>query len=277
MNQEQLRDLHDFLRTLAAEAGQLICRMRDSRALQVNYKGLRDPVTSADLESERLIIARIKEAFPEHRILCEETAPDPAALGRGLFDPLWIIDPIDGTVNYAHGHPFFSVSIAFADKGTVLAAAVDAPALGEIYSARKGAGACCNGEPIRIRPVERLTDALVGTGFPYERDNLDAVMERVRAVLRTCRDLRRSGSASVDACWVGCGRMDAFYEDLQPWDIAAGRLIACEAGARSGTTVEYTTLPPDIEGRGVFLAAPGIYDELREVLMRAAAQGSVKS
>ncbi|MFH1571363.1 MAG: inositol monophosphatase family protein [Gemmatimonadota bacterium] len=154
------------------------------------------------------------------------------AQGRG---PLWIVDPIGGTVNYTYGHPQVFVSIAFALDGQVQVGVVHAPFQGETFAAARGAGARLNGEPIRPSDSAELRRALVATGFPYERERREALLPRLRQVLLHCRGIRRAGSVAIDLCWVAAGRLDGFYETLSPWDIAAGRLMVTEAGGGWGT------------------------------------------
>jgi myo-inositol-1(or 4)-monophosphatase len=187
----------------------------------------RDLVTAADLESERAIVARIRAAFPDHAIEAEEEVHD-AQDGR----PRWFLDPLDGTVNFVHGLPAFSVSIALHAEGRPRVAVVHVPLLRETFHATSGEGAFLDGRPIRVSTTARLGDAILGTGFPYERgaglhDNLDNLNRFYREV----RDLRRMGSAAMDLAYVAAGRLDGFWElALQPHDVAAGALLVRAAG-----------------------------------------------
>lgn len=219
----------------AAERAATIAReQRASLTVAVSFKDARNLVTTADLAAEKAIIETILENFPDHKILAEESAQGhtPEQYGVG---PLWVIDPIDGTTNYAHGHFQVGISIAFAFDGIVQVGVVAAPFLAEVFTAVKGGGAFCNGLKINVADTKSLADALVSTGFPYKRSNAANICARLERVLIRCRDIRRLGAASLDICWVACGRLDAYYEEtLMPWDGAAGCLIAREAGAEIG-------------------------------------------
>ena len=188
--------------------------------------------------------------------------------------PVWVIDPIDGTTNYAHGHYQVGVSVAFAVDSTVLVAAVEAPFLGESFSAIKGQGAFLNGKPIQVRTISSAEEALVATGFPYRRGNLKNICSRVERVLGRCRDLRRIGAATIDISWVACGRLDAFYEEgLMPWDVAAAGLIAREAGATVGhfpydsdSQKLSSRYAGDLFADNIVIASPGCFSELQKLL-----------
>jgi myo-inositol-1(or 4)-monophosphatase len=258
----------------AAERATEIAReQRESLSVSVSFKGDRNLVTTADIACEKAIIETIREAFPDHQILAEESAQtvSPEAYGRG---PVWVIDPIDGTTNYAHGHYQVGISIGCAIDGIIQAGVVAAPFLNEIFTATKGGGALCNGRPISISGVESLGEALVATGFPYDRSNAPAIAARLERVLKQCRDIRRLGAASLDLCWVACGRLDAYYEEcLNPWDCAAGGLIAREAGAAIGkfpyeNDVQKGTsrYPGELCVDNIVVASPKLVDELISLL-----------
>jgi len=210
---------------IATEAGALL---RDRRgALDIGEKSARgDLVTAADRESERFIVDRLRAAFPSATILGEE-----GGVRAGSADERWIIDPLDGTTNYAHGYPLYCVSIGYERAGEMVAGVVYAPVLDELYAAERGGGARCNGAALAVSPVERVRDALLCTGFVparYERNgaNFARLSQRAQAV-------RRDGSAALDLCFVARGVFDAFWElDLSAWDVAAGSLIVREAGGR---------------------------------------------
>ncbi len=216
----------------ALKAGEVLQSMRQS-GFEVSKKGARDLLTSADLAAEKIVIEEIRSRFPGHYIMSEEASPEMTAQILEQ-EHVWIIDPIDGTTNFSHGHQVVSTSIAYASKGKVFAGVVHAPFLNETFAAERGTGATLNGKPIRCGEAESLTDCLVATGFPYVRDNTDLLTKRLSSVLNNCRDVRRLGSAAIDICWVACGRFDAYYETCMVWDIAAGSLIAREAGAEVG-------------------------------------------
>ncbi len=258
----------------AAQRGAQIAReQRAALSVQVSFKEARNLVTNADIACEKAIIETIHAAFPGHAILAEESAANvsPAQFASG---PVWVIDPIDGTTNYAHEHYQVGVSVAFAVDSTVLVAAVEAPFLGECFTAIKGRGAFLNGKQIKVRSISSAEEALVATGFPYRRVNLKNICSRVERVLARCRDLRRIGAASLDISWVGCGRLDAFYEEgLSPWDVAAAGLIAREAGALVGhfpfdheSQRNTTGYSGDLFADNIVVASPGCFSELQSIL-----------
>ncbi len=253
-------------------AGEIVIGVRERGMLDIRNKAARDMVTTADLQAEAAIISIIKRHFPTHEFLAEEAASAKelnTQLGKG---PLWIIDPVDGTTNFAYGHPQVGISIGFALNGSVQAGAVFAPFQRELFTAIKGKGAKLNGEPIGVSRTESLADALVCTGFPYVRDNVPRLMKLSSQVLQNCRDLRRLGAASLDLCWVGAGRLDAYYETVLPWDMAAGRLIAQEAGATCGNFMPYSPddpTPIDLRCDGLLVATPAVFEPLKELLVRS--------
>lgn len=225
-------DLHAIRDVAVASAyqGAEILRARFGRLSRVAKKGVIDLVTDADLQSERRITACIQSVFPAHRILAEESGGS----GPGEAEALWIIDPLDGTTNYAHQLGLYAVSVAFSLRGEVVVGVVLNPASGEIFIAVAGEGATCNGRPIRVSAQKRLDESLLATGFPYNvREVHRPVLQRFSACLRAAQGIRRLGSAALDLCWVAAGRFEAFWEqNLQPWDTAAGLLIVREAGGR---------------------------------------------
>jgi myo-inositol-1(or 4)-monophosphatase len=261
----------------AAQRGGTIAReQRASQTVNITMKAARNLVTTADLASEKAIIETILAHFPNHAILAEESS-DSALAATFNSGPVWVIDPIDGTTNYAHGHNQVGVSVAYAVDGVVQAGAVLAPFQGELFTATKGGGAFCNNDPIRATETETLADALIATGFPYDRVNIDRICARLLHLLRTCRDIRRIGAASVDISWVACGRLDAFYEEtLSPWDGAAGCLIAQEAGAKVGhypydheSQKKTANYAHDLCMDNIVVAAPRVFEELMRELARA--------
>jgi myo-inositol-1(or 4)-monophosphatase len=211
---------------VAREAGALLGE-RFHQDHTVAYKGEIDLVTEADRLSETLIVRRIGEAFPDHDILAEES---PETVKGSNFR--WIVDPLDGTTNYAHGFPFFSVSIALEVAGTVCLGAVYNPLLDELFLARKGAGTRLNGEPIGVSRTDSLSRSLLATGFPYDiRENRDNNINYFISMAMKAQAVRRAGSAALDLAYVAAGRCDGFWElRLSPWDTAAGWLLVTEAG-----------------------------------------------
>ena len=224
--------LRDLAVDIAHEAGRLLRGFAVDRAggadLQIGAKSsLTDPVSEADRASERLIAERLAVARPYDGMLGEE---DQAAR-EGSSGLTWVVDPLDGTVNFLYGLPMWAVSIAVVDSVGSVAGAVYDPSRDEVFHAARGLGAHVDDRPIRCTGVDELGQTLVATGFAYDPD-VRADQGRFAAqLLGVVRDLRRGGSAALDLCWVGAGRLDAYIEyGLQPWDWAAGRLIVDEAG-----------------------------------------------
>jgi len=214
-----------FITALARDAGALLReRIDDPRV--VTEKRRHDLVTDADRASEALIVERIRAAFPDAAILGEESG-----VHGGRNDERFVVDPLDGTTNYAHRYPLFCVSIAYERAGVLEAGAVFAPVLGELFAARRGSGTTCNGVPVRVSAVASVSDAMVCTGFNpagYARNGkyFAHLSDRAQAV-------RRDGSAALDLAFVAAGRFDAFWEwDLKAWDVAAGAVLIEEAGGR---------------------------------------------
>jgi len=253
-----------FITHLIKQAGQLIVQQRHQ--LQVQFKGesASELVTQADLAADQLITDTIRQHFPDHQILSEELAPDTTTDSPHL----WVIDPIDGTVNYAHQQPQVAVSIAYFYRGVVETGAVYNPFSDELFIAQRGQGAQLNHQPIRCNDKTELRRALVATGFPYIKQELPMLMRRLNTVLEHCADIRRCGSAALDICWVACGRLDAYYESVKPWDFAAAQLIATEAGARFG----HIYVPDgnsQLEGDNILCAGQTLFEPLRQLLIRA--------
>jgi myo-inositol-1(or 4)-monophosphatase len=201
-------------------------------AFAVRKKGVIDLVTEIDLAIERMCRALVAERYPDHDVLGEEFgAPD---AGRPPARHCWIVDPIDGTTNFAHGMPIFCASVALEIDGRVDVAAVYDPTRDELFTAERGRGAWLNGGPLAVSANDRLVDALLVTGFPYTvRDEGEEMLGLFGAFITKARAVRRLGSAALDVCYVAAGRMDGFWEqDLKPWDIAAGTIIVEEAGGK---------------------------------------------
>lgn len=211
----------------AQKASKIIQTFRD-KGFQINHKGINDLVTEADVASEQSIIETIKSAFPSHSILAEESTGV-----QDLSDePTWIIDPIDGTTNFAHDFPAFCVSIAFWEKKIPQAAVVLEVSRQELFSAVNGKGAKLNGKSIQVSKISEPRQSLLATGFPYKGlDMLDDYLKLFKYFLYETHGVRRPGSAAYDLCCLAAGRVEAFYEyGLSPWDVAAGALIVQEAG-----------------------------------------------
>jgi myo-inositol-1(or 4)-monophosphatase len=220
-------DLKDLER-LAHQAG-VILRLGFAHEHQVEYKGTIDLVTEMDRRSEAYLLGEIQARFPGHQIVSEEIGLVP-----GESAQQWYVDPLDGTVNYAHGIPIFSVSVAYAQDGIVELGAVYDPMQDELFTARRGGGAWLNGKRLQVSRPADLSHSLLVTGFPYDirttpRNNL----EHFNRFAMITQGVRRLGSAALDLCYVAAGRFDGYWElSLKPWDMAAGGLIATEAGAR---------------------------------------------
>jgi myo-inositol-1(or 4)-monophosphatase len=248
------------LEKLARGAGAIL-RAGYEREHKVRLKGPIDLVTEVDDESEAFLLTEIRTRFPGSQIMAEESGVTP-----GRTDAAWYVDPLDGTVNYAHRIPLFCVSIAYARGGEVVLGAVYDPMREEMFSAERGAGARLNGAVIQVSEAKELSASLLVTGFPYDawnsrRDNFDYFVK----FSKMSRGVRRLGSAALDCCYVAAGRFDAFWElALNPWDVAAGGLIATEAGALvTNIDGEQDYISPP---QSILAAAPGIYRQMLEGL-----------
>ncbi|WP_163648726.1 inositol monophosphatase family protein [Modicisalibacter sp. 'Wilcox'] len=252
---------------IAEGAGRKILAARNDQRFSQRYKHGTELVTDTDVAVDEWISDRLQQHFPDEARLSEEIAPDRQALGRK--GPLWVVDPIDGTVNFARGFPHVAVSIAWAVDGRVQIGVVHAPFLDETFVAIRGEGAWRNQARIRASLANRLDSSLIATGFPYRRDGRQPLLRRFSAVMQHCQDVRRCGSAALDLCNVACGRLDAYYESVSPWDFAAGLLIAREAGARTGHVYPAPeSIPEELYGEHIVAAAPDIYVALRDLLQR---------
>jgi myo-inositol-1(or 4)-monophosphatase len=221
-----------------------------------------DVVTEMDVASEKLITGYLSERRPDDGFLGEE-----GSSSAGTSGVRWIVDPLDGTVNYLYGLPNWAVSIAAEFEGETVIGVVESPPRRETFRAALGHGAFRNAQPVQCRPAPPFDQALVGTGFNYVAERRAAQAELVRQLIPRVRDIRRSGSAAVDLCDVAAGRLDAFYErGLHAWDLAAGDLIAREAGARTGGR---PGLPAD--GELAVAASPGVFEILQPLLDRLGA------
>jgi myo-inositol-1(or 4)-monophosphatase len=257
-----LRDtLREVAVRVAAEAADLVESTRRSAVQDVATKSsATDPVTAGDRAAERLVRQRLAELRPGEAVLGEEEG---AAAGTG-DGVCWVVDPIDGTVNYLYGFPWYSVSVAAQLDGVSVAGAVVEPSSGRRWSAARGRGATLDDVPLRVASTDRLDLTLLATGFAYLPERRTRQAEVVSRLLGRVRDIRRTGSAALDLCMVAAGWVDAYVEHgLNRWDWAAGSLIAEEAGA-------VVSLPDSGElGGATFAAAPGIADELRKALVES--------
>ena len=216
----------------ARRAGQIINRAsNDLDLIQVTTKQPNDFVTEVDKAAEAAIIDTLRDAYPEYRILAEESGSS-AGKGGGDSEYQWIIDPLDGTTNFIHGMPQYAVSIALAKAGVIEQAVIFDPNRNELFTASKGGGAFLNERRIRVSRRNKLQDSLIGTGFPYRMfDHIDTYLAIFKELAQKTAGQRRPGAASLDLAYVACGRFDGFWEfGLSPWDMAAGALLISEAG-----------------------------------------------
>jgi myo-inositol-1(or 4)-monophosphatase len=257
----EVEELLTLARRIAADAGALLIDgLRRPRSEVGTKTSGTDMVTEMDRASEALIVDAIRSARPGDGILSEEGAAADTSSGVR-----WVVDPIDGTTNYLYRMPGFSVSIAVEIDGRVMVGVVNDPMNGEEFTAIRGRGARRNGEVIAPTAESVLAQALVGTGFGYAAERRSQQAQVLTHVLDRVRDIRRVGGASLDLCWVACGRFDAYYEwDLKHWDIAAGLLVAEEAGAVTGPIegIADDLLP-------TLVAAPGVYDAVYALVTEA--------
>jgi myo-inositol-1(or 4)-monophosphatase len=247
---------------LAREAGAIL-REGYGRVQHIQFKGAVDLVTEYDHRSEALILSRLRATYPAHRLYAEESGRDAEA---GEYE--WLIDPLDGTVNFAHAYPMFCASVALAVDGEVVAGAVFDPVRDELFSAERGAGAHLNGRPLKVTAADALIRSLVITGFPYDlHEKLEERLRPFNRLMGKARAVRRDGSAALDLAYVAAGRADGFWEViLKPWDMHAGNLLVEEAGGRA-TRLDGTPLGlgPD----GVVATNGLIHRELVEALREA--------
>ncbi|HCG30342.1 MAG TPA: inositol monophosphatase family protein [Thermomicrobiales bacterium] len=220
----------DIASQAAREAGALLLD-RLGAAGQVEFKSsVVDPVTAADRDSQALIADRLLTAFPDDLLLGEEDDARDTVAGDGR---LWIVDPLDGTVNFVHGYPVFAVSIALYADGAVQVGVLYDPGRDEMFVATRGGGATLNGRPIAVSDTPTLIAAMVATGFPYDLEERRAVLPLFDTLVQRTQAVRRDGSAALNLAYVACGRFDAYWErNVQPWDIAAAELFLEEAGGR---------------------------------------------
>jgi myo-inositol-1(or 4)-monophosphatase len=256
------RQLLAFAEDVARGAGDIL-RRNYGRRQQIHFKGEIDLVTEVDRESERFILGRIRETFPDHGILSEES---PEHSSRSPYR--WIVDPLDGTTNYAHGYPCFCVSVAVEREGKTAAGVVYDPLLDESFTAAPGSGAFRNGERIAVSETTDLRKSLLATGFAYDvKVSKDNNFDYFRAFVFTGQAIRRDGSAALDLCYLACGRFDGFWElKLKPWDTAAGLLILREAG---GIATRLDGSAYDIHQPDLLASNGRIHDRMIEVLQGA--------
>ncbi|HEY0319586.1 MAG TPA: inositol monophosphatase family protein [Pyrinomonadaceae bacterium] len=252
----------NFAVNIARDAGLILTERMGRKSLQVTNKGVIDLVTEADLAAERFIIERIQTHYPRHGILAEESGVTDSIERASEFK--WIVDPLDGTTNYAHGYPCFCVSIALERAGQIIIGVIYDPLRDEMFAAERGEGATLNGRLIRVSEVESLSRAMVCTGFPYDVRDRGDFARHFASFIMNAQAIRRDGSAALDLAYVACGRFDGFFEEgLRPWDVAAGVLLIEEAGGRvshfNGQPFDHYT-PPILVSNGL------IHEEMMHVL-----------
>ena len=251
--------MRELIVKAAIDAGKLLMD-KFERGIRVEFKGKYDLVTEADHQSEALIVKMIRDVYPDHDILAEE----------GTYEDLsseyrWIIDPLDGTTNYAHGFPWFAVSIALEVKGQLVLGVVHNPYVGELYVAERGAGARLNDRPLRVSRIDELQRALLATGFAYDHKKCKAnnydYFTRFQREAQACR---RPGVASLDLASVAAGRFDGFWEmKLKPWDLAAGILLVEEAG---GVVSDFDGQPMSLASLECMASNGLIHSEMQQIL-----------
>jgi len=228
--------MHPMLNTAikAARRGSAVISRSslDLNFIKITKKQHNDFVTEIDQAAESAIIDVLKNAYPDHAILAEESGTSANSYNNN--ENIWIIDPLDGTTNFMHGFPQYCVSIALQQRGKITQAVVYDPTRNDLFTATKGSGAYLNEKRIRVSKRDRMADALIGTGFPFrstETQDVEDYIKMFRIMINNCTDLRRTGAAALDMAYVAAGRLDGFFEKgLKPWDIAAGSLLISEAG-----------------------------------------------
>lgn len=245
----------------ARKAGGIL-QKRLGRIQRIDYKGAVNLVTEMDLRSETVIVSEIQKSYPDHGFLAEEKAQ------KRTGSPFrWIIDPLDGTTNYAHGFPVYSVSIALEKEGEIIVGVVYDPARDELFAAEKGKGARLNGRRISVSSTSRLSRSLLATGFPYDlRESRVNNFDHFRNFALCTHAVRRCGSAALDLCYVAAGRFDGFWEmKLGPWDLAAGSLMVAEAGGR---VTDFEGRPLGLDGRRVLASNSRIHRAMLKILRK---------
>ena len=258
-----MKDVIAVASEAALKAGKIL-RENIGGTRQITYKGDINLVTEMDMRSEREVVRILRAAFPDHGIVAEEGTD--IRNGSGFT---WIIDPLDGTTNYAHGYPCFSVSIALEQEGTIMAGVVYDPMREELFSAQKGQGAFLNEKKISVSVTDTLLKSLLATGFPYDRKVSEKNnMNYFRDLLMASQEVRRDGSAALDLCSVASGRFDGFWElKLKPWDVAAGSLVVTEAG---GMVTDLSGKKVDLHAEEILASNGRIHQQMVKIFQEAA-------
>jgi myo-inositol-1(or 4)-monophosphatase len=238
--------------------GARVLRNHFGRISQIDQKGVFDLVTEADTESEKQIMETIRKEFPDHAILAEESG-----VNKGTAEYQWLIDPLDGTTNYVHQLPFFTIAIALAVRGNIELGLILNPMDGELYAAIAGKGATLNGKSIKVSSTASVSDSLLVTGFPYDFNEIvEPAMKRFSVCQQASQGVRRLGSAALDMCYLASGRFDGFWEqNLKPWDKAAGAVA--EAGA---VITNFSNQPFSINQKEILITNGRIHQEMLSLL-----------
>ncbi len=254
------QEFMDVAARVAREAG-LYQRKKSGETFNIEFKSPINLVTEVDKFCEKLIVDGIGKIFPDHDIMAEEGSGE-----RKNSAYKWIIDPLDGTTNFAHGYPLFAVSIALEYQGKILAGVVYDPMRDEMFSAFAGEGAKLNDKPIHVSKIDKLERALMATGFAYNlRQTKDNNLDHFQNIIMRAQGVRRDGVAAIDLCYVACGRYDGFWElNLFPWDTAAGLLICTEAG---GLVTRFDGNPFSVYEKDILVTNSLIHDEMKDVLV----------
>ena len=256
----------------ARRAGSIINRASlDVGALTITKKRHNDFVSEVDKAAEQAIVDILKEAYPHHGILAEESG----AAGETDSEHQWIIDPLDGTTNFLHGVPHYCVSIGLVQKGVITQAVVYDTNRNDLYTATRGRGAYCNDKRLRVSKTLHLKDALISTGFPFrDLQNLDQYLAMFRSVTEKCAGIRRPGAAALDLAWVAAGRFDGFWEmGLAPWDLAAGALLITEAG---GLVADLDGTENYMESGNLVCGSPKVFSQLLQTVSAHAPKSASK-
>jgi myo-inositol-1(or 4)-monophosphatase len=267
------RELRDAAVELACAAGAIL-REGHGRAHAPEHKGRIDLVTEYDRRSERLVLDGIRQRYPGHAILAEESGAHAGGPADAAGAVRWVVDPLDGTTNFTHNYPFFCVSIGAESGGRLVAGAVYDPVRDELFAAAAGHGATLNGRAIRVSDIAQVEKALLVTGFPYDvREHPERSLPLFEVFLVRAQAIRRDGSAALNLCYLACGRFDGFWEmSLSPWDMAAGVLLVREAG---GLVTGYDGGEFQLDGRQILATNGRIHEEMKTII--AGGRGPARS
>jgi myo-inositol-1(or 4)-monophosphatase len=254
-----LDDYGRFAAQLARDAGAIL-RDRFGQPHEVRFKGAIDMVTEADQAAEALIASRIREAYADHLLLAEEGSQGAAVESTHR----WVVDPLDGTTNFAHGLPTFAVSIALEEAGQPIVGVVYDPMRDELFVSHRGGGATLNGDPIHVSITDRLISSILVTGFSYDFARRAGQAEIWRDFLTRVQAIRQTGSAALNLCYIACGRLDGYWErGISPWDVAAGALMVMEAG---GTVTDMSGGPFSSDDREILASNGALHTDLLSVI-----------